>query len=149
MRTGRPINTKYFLAGLFFVLISACSSETENVLSPGKAVLEKGEVVYQKFCAECHGEQAEGAPGWRWPNAEGFYPPPALDGSGHMWHHSLPELRDTMNNGRMVSLVEGQPPVLRMPGWKDRLSAQEVDAVLAWLIARWPSEIRAEWQDVN
>jgi mono/diheme cytochrome c family protein len=97
-----------------------------------------GRRIYLANCAGCHGDRAQGAPNWRQRDADGFYPPPPLDDSGHAWHHSIAGLKEIIDNG-------SPPGQGRMPGWKDRLSIEDVDAVVAWFQSLWSDEVYAEW----
>ena len=98
-----------------------------------------GAGVFAQHCAQCHGANAEATPGWRKPNAEGNYPPPPLDGTAHAWHHPLDMLRRTIRTG-------GAPTGGLMPPFEDKLSAQDIDAAIAFFQAEWPEEIYTVWQ---
>ncbi len=113
----------------------------ERVTDP--KILALGERVFAENCARCHGERAQGAPNWRTPNAQGHYPPPPLDGSGHAWHHPWEMLRQVIR--------EGSPPgpQARMPAWKDRLSEREIRAVIAWFQSLWPEQVYQAWRDID
>jgi mono/diheme cytochrome c family protein len=100
--------------------------------------IARGRQIYQAHCAGCHGDRAQGAPNWRQRDADGFYPPPPLDDSGHAWHHSIAGLKEIIDNG-------SPPGQGRMPGWKDRLSIEDVDAVVAWFQSLWSDEVYGEW----
>ena len=101
-----------------------------------------GSKVFQKDCASCHGQTAEGAPQWQRRNADGKYPPPPLSGTGHAWHHSKAALRKTIENG---TLQQGGG----MPGWKQSLSNQDIEDVIAWFQSRWPDEIYQAWERMD
>ncbi len=98
----------------------------------------QGKRLFAGLCAECHGKDAAGTPNWRRPDANGNYPPPPLNGSAHTWHHSLEILRETIRNG-------GAPLGGVMPGFADKLSAQEIDAVIAWFQSLWSDEVYRIW----
>ncbi|OUC05661.1 hypothetical protein RY27_25860, partial [Litorilinea aerophila] len=72
--------------GLAAVLLSACGGQTPRQAS-ADATAPDGEALYLEYCASCHGERGEGQPNWREPNAQGVYPAPPHDSSGHTWHH--------------------------------------------------------------
>ncbi len=101
-----------------------------------------GQQVYQANCAGCHGENAAGATNWRQPGADGRYPAPPLDGSGHAWHHSTAVLIQMIRNGS----PDGQG---NMPAWGDKLSEQDVRAVIAWFQSLWPDPVYAAWYDMQ
>jgi mono/diheme cytochrome c family protein len=102
------------------------------------AQIARGGKIYQQNCAECHGSQAEGAPNWHKPGPDGKYPPPALNGTAHAWHHPMAALKHTIREGTQV--IGGS-----MPGWKDQLSEQDVEDVIAWFQAKWPDDLYQAW----
>jgi mono/diheme cytochrome c family protein len=101
-----------------------------------------GEQVYRQHCASCHGDHGQGAPQWRQAGADGKYPPPPLDGSGHAWHHPRQWLQDMIHEGS----PNGQG---NMPAWKDKLSDQEIDAVVEWFQSTWPDDVYAVWFEMQ
>ncbi len=100
--------------------------------------LARGAKIYKADCAVCHGANAEGAPNWQRPGPDGKYPAPPLDGSGHAWHHSKAALKMTIREG--TARLGGN-----MPAWKDKLSDDDIDAVIAWMQSVWPDEIYRAW----
>jgi len=89
----------YRIFSLLFLIFGlvACDAESINAGLPvpnaparqlDATQLALGKQVFQDSCASCHGVQAEGAVNWRKKDADGFYPAPPLNGSGHGWHHS-------------------------------------------------------------
>ncbi len=142
---------------LLLLGLTACSKET--TISPGDALdkilgtsqheqavvrnfdpaqIERGRTLFQKNCAGCHGEYAQGTADWRKPLDNGRYPPPPLNGTAHEWHHSTDELKHFILNG-------GPPGEGRMPGWKGILQDQEIDDILVWIKSLWPDEIYHGW----
>lgn len=97
-----------------------------------------GATLYQKHCQLCHGEGAASVKRWDKMDKSGQFPPPPLNGTGHTWHHPMPLLRRTIREGGVM--LGG-----RMPAFKDTLSAQEIDSVIAWIQSLWPDEIYARW----
>ena len=51
------------------------------------SVVAQGKEIYAANCASCHGDNLEGQPNWRSPDADGYLPAPPHDKSGHTWHH--------------------------------------------------------------
>ena len=98
----------------------------------------KGQGLFQKNCAACHGKQGEGAVNWRKPDANGKNLAPPLNGTGHTWHHSTKGLTRTIKNG--TGKIGGN-----MPAWKDKLSDREITLILTWIKAQWPDEIYTAW----
>lgn len=145
------------IAGLVLVGCSdndQASTPTSTVAPPPVAKLVKvqrqldfnqvrrGAQLFQQSCAQCHGQQGEGAPNWRQRNADGKFPPPPVNGSGHAWHHPMTALKHTIRNG--TEKLGGS-----MPGWKDKLSEQEMDDVITWFQSKWPDEIYSAWYQNN
>ncbi len=106
------------------------------------ALLAQGEQVYRQHCANCHGADASGAPDWRKRDADGFFPPPPLNGSGHAWHHSTEVLAGLIRDGS----PDGKG---RMPAWRGRLSEQEIGAVIAWFQSLWPQQVYDAWYEMQ
>jgi len=104
--------------------------------------IANGASLYKQHCAVCHGQSAEGARQWRQRDAEGFYPPPPLNGTGHAWHHSIPLLKQIIMDGSPQG--EG-----RMPAWRGKLTEQEADAVIAWFQSLWPDRVYAAWFEMQ
>lgn len=102
------------------------------------AKVVRGRKLFAQNCAPCHGSQAEGAPRWSTPGADGKYPPPPLDGTAHAWHHSTAVLKRTIREGTIV--IGGT-----MPPWGDKLSDEDMEAIIAWFQSLWPDEIYDAW----
>ncbi len=103
------------------------------------SVVQKGQGLFTRHCARCHGDNAQGDVNWRAPGADGRYPPPPLDGSGHAWHHPMPLLRDI--------ILKGTEPAGNMPGWEEKLSREDVDAIIYWFQSLWPEDVYTAWRD--
>lgn len=101
-----------------------------------------GESLYRQHCAECHGKGAEGAPDWRHRDAEGMFPPPPLNGTGHAWHHSVAVLKQVILDGSPA----GQG---KMPSWHGKLSEAEVEAVITWFQSLWPDQVYVAWYEMQ
>ena len=83
-------------------------------------VLAKGAELYAANCQLCHGDrEGEGAT----PGA------PPHNASGHTWHHPDAQLKETIFNGKAGFGL--------MPPFKDKLTEQEVDAVLSYVKTWW------------
>lgn len=101
-----------------------------------------GQQVFQDNCATCHGVKAEGAANWRQRDADGHYPAPPLNGSGHAWHHSLEVLKTSISNGSL----KGKG---KMPAWGDKLSEKEIEASIAWFQSQWPKPVYDAWYEMQ
>ncbi len=100
--------------------------------------VSRGGKVYQENCAACHGMTGGGGVNWRQSGPDGKYPPSPLNGTGHAWHHPLKVLFHVVKNGS----PGGQG---NMPAWKEKLSDEDMIAVIAWFQSKWPDQIYAAW----
>lgn len=87
-----------------------------------KAKIAQGKRLYLKNCASCHGLNAQGAFG------------PALNGYGHVSHHSPSKLLAQINNGG-----GGMPP------FKGKLSQKEQESILIYLHSKWPKKVKEKY----
>jgi len=76
---------------------------------------------------------------------QGCLPPPPRGSSGHTWHHSGQLLTDTITN-------DSRDPESAMSGFDDRLSDDDIAAILAFLKTRWGTDERqfrwtVTWQE--
>ena len=112
---------------------------------PAKVAL--GAKVYAQHCAVCHGAKLEGQPHWREKLPSGRMPAPPHDESGHTWHHTDEVLFGITKYGVRPKYA---PPGYQsdMPGFADRLSDDEIWAVLSFIASHWKTkelmEARAE-----
>lgn len=153
---------RVLMAALFTVTLSACSEHGEGGYGKGEhgkesseskdsvdnnnadrwyteSMVSQGKPLYQANCAQCHGGFGQGSPDWRKPTDDGRYLPPPLNGTGHAWHHSLDQLRGVIKYGRGPGVPSD------MPAWGEKLSDEEINAVMAWFQSRWPDEIYQVW----
>ncbi len=106
-----------------------------------------GKTLYAAECAACHGADLSGEPGWETRDADGYFPAPPLDATGHAWHHADALLFDIVKAG--PEAVVGAGYQSRMPGLGDRLSDAEILAVLAYVKSTWPLVISEAHNWVN
>ena len=103
-------------------------------------IVNYGDSLFQQNCAVCHGVNAEGTKEWKKRDENGNYPPPPLDGSAHAWHHSIPQLvRSIKEGGIKLGGV--------MPAFGDKLSNEEVLAMIAFFQSKWSDEVYKVWHD--
>lgn len=119
-------------------LVNWNASATERWFN--QAVVDYGAGLFQQNCAVCHGANAEGTSDWKKTDANGNYPPPPLDGSAHAWHHSIPQLARSIKEGG-IKLGGVMPP------FAEKLSDQDVLAVIAYFQSRWPDDIYTRWHE--
>jgi mono/diheme cytochrome c family protein len=120
-------------------LIISCSTTSTKIsrwYTP--AQVSVGKPLYATHCAGCHGENGEGAPNSDTPLPDGSYPPQPLNGTGHSWHHSLTNLRETIEMG-------GRHPGATMPRFAEVLNPDERKAVIAAFQNFWNNRIYNGW----
>ena len=102
--------------------------------------VDNGALIFQQNCASCHGANAEATTNWKETDANGLYPPPPLNGSAHAWHHDKELLKQTiLDGGAKIGGV--------MPGFKGKLSDEEIDAAIAFFQSKWPDEVYTKWAE--
>ncbi len=137
------------LSGLLAgILLSACDKAPTTATRAESVALSRdldspqvarGRVLYDRHCAECHGVQGRGPAGdWRIRDAEGMFPPPPLDDSAHAWHHPTAVLLEMVREGS----PQGQG---NMPAWKDKLSEQDMQDVVAYIKSLWSDQAYELW----
>jgi thiol:disulfide interchange protein DsbC len=117
--------------------ISAAESRWYN-----QSDVDKGSALFKQNCSSCHGVNAEGTLDWKKTDSNGKYPPPPLNGTAHTWHHSKDLLRKTILEGgaRLGGL---------MPPFRDKLSDQDIDDVIAFMQSKWTDDIYQKWASRN
>jgi mono/diheme cytochrome c family protein len=132
------------------VLLTACGQQEEAEKKQSQPVvtmpqqnfdtarITRGGRLFKEYCAECHGDKAQGAANWRQKGADGKYPAPPLDGTGHAWHHPKKILLMTIRDG--TGKLGGS-----MPAWGSQLREQDMNDIITWFQVKWPDEIYAEW----
>lgn len=139
------MNSKQLTATLLSVIaLTGCNMddgpEVDN--SSGRWYTQEqvaiGKQVFRNNCAICHGQNAEQTINWKQRLPDGSYPPPPLNGSAHAWHHPLTVLKMTINQG-------GAQFGGKMPGFKNKLSQDEVSAAIAFFQSYWSDEIYSAW----
>ena len=106
---------------LLMLALSACNSHTE-VPPNDEQLIAQGEVIYLEFCAECH----------------------QTDGSG--WSTLYPRLA----GNPIVNLHDAEPVIVTvvygmgsMPSFQDRLTTDEMAAVISYVRNAWGNQAPA------
>ena len=97
-------------------------------------MLEQGRRLYLQECQVCHGDARTGY---------GALPNTPIHGpTGHTWHHP---------DGQLKQLILGtlDYPGRTMPTFAEKMTAEEVDAVLEYLKSNWPSEQREAQDEIS
>ncbi|HET9475321.1 MAG TPA: c-type cytochrome, partial [Steroidobacteraceae bacterium] len=89
---------------------------------------EQGKVVYEKWCAQCHGDSGEGDG----PAARYMYPRP------RNFVTALYQVRSTASgllptDADIMNAIDNGLPGTTMPGWSDKLSSGDRRALLAYI----------------
>jgi mono/diheme cytochrome c family protein len=128
-------------AGSFFLFApTGVTAITVNAQPISADQLDQGQQVYAANCAACHGPAGEGQLNWRQPDANGVFPAPPHDSSGHTWHHPDQQLLQIIAQG-------GSMPGSTMLAYKGQLTEAEMIAVLAYIKTFWgpqESQFQAE-----
>jgi mono/diheme cytochrome c family protein len=122
---------------LFFLAIAYGCGEP----APDPAQLVLGLKLYAQHCAACHGANLEGQPTWQTRLPNGRFPAPPHDASGHTWHHPDEVLFGIAKHG-MVPPYAPAGYESDMPAFGGTLSDDEIRAVLAYIAASWPAEVK-------
>jgi mono/diheme cytochrome c family protein len=137
------------LATLLLAVSAGCSEapSPRPRADPGDAAkVALGAKVYAAHCTACHGARLEGQPNWRQKLPNGRMPAPPHDEEGHTWHHPDEVLFGITKNG----MKDYAPPGYEsdMPAFGDKLSDDEIWAVLSFIASHWKTrellEARAE-----
>lgn len=108
----------------------------------------QGRALYAKECAACHGKNLEGQiRDWRSRLPDGSLPAPPHDATGHTWHHPDSLLFEITKLGRLKA--SGGAARSNMPGFEDKLSDEEIWAVLSFIKSQWPDSIRRRHDQLN
>jgi len=142
------IGVVWLLSGIGFsavaitVIIASERADPENL----QQVL-KGQSVYGKTCAVCHGKNLEGQEDWKKRKPDGRLPAPPHDETGHTWHHPDDHLFRVTKIG--VTAILGGTYPSDMPGFEGVLSGEEIWAALAFIKSKWPPKIRNRQKRMN
>jgi len=113
-----------------------------------KNQVQRGQLVYIRFCSLCHGANLEGQPDWRKRKPDGKLPAPPHDETGHTWHHPDNVLFGIIKQG-LVPPYAPDNYKSDMPAWGDTLKDDDIWAVLAYIKSRWPEETRNIQAEIN
>jgi mono/diheme cytochrome c family protein len=97
--------------------------------------LARGAELYAANCQSCHGGATGG-------NLKDI--PPPHNANGHTWHHADQQLMNMVLNGIPFSLEEQ-----KMPAFRDKLTEEEVKAILAYIKTWWTEEQRESQKEVT
>jgi mono/diheme cytochrome c family protein len=131
------VQWRHALACHVLFLLPACGDG--SIGDPSNAAqVAQGKRMYEVQCASCHGAKLEGQPNWRQRLPNGRFPAPPHDANGHTWHHPDALLFDIIKRG----IGPHAPPGYQsdMPAFADRLTDEDIAAMLAYIKSTWPEE---------
>lgn len=113
-----------------------------------RQIVALGAMLYTENCASCHGENLQGEADWQNRDDDGYFPTPPHDETGHTWHHDDALLFGITKSG--IAKYSGDSGYkTRMPSYEDSLTDEEIIAVLSFIKAQWPVEIRQRHDEMN
>ncbi len=115
----------YMKTALLGILLFATGTFAGSELLPSSV---RGEGVYQRACAACHGDNGDG----QGPAAKFLDPLPRDFIAGQYKFRSTPS-GELPTDADLIRIVEDGIPRTQMPGWKRLLTPQEIHDVVAYL----------------
>jgi mono/diheme cytochrome c family protein len=120
------------------IILGSCGSSQNQGEQVSPALSESGQQLYNTNCLSCHGGPAGGSMSDM---------PPRHNANGHTWHHPDCQLIDIVLNGsgemgEMMRRMMGKPDTPSMPAFRDRLTEEEVRAILAYIRTWWTEDQR-------
>ena len=113
--------------------------------TPSQIELSQGSELFTNNCSSCHGIEGVGQ-NPESPNGGmldgGGYLAPALNGTGHAWHHPNLVLFKTIKHGSIASDSS-------MRAFSDRLSDKEIVMIIHYFKSLWPDPIREKHSNLN
>ena len=104
-----------------------------------------GSRVYGRICANCHGTELDGQLGWEKPLKDGTRLAPAHSADGGTWKHADDSLFKVVKFGGESMMADGG--VSRMPGFDNKLTDEEIWAVIAFIKSTWPTSVQEQQRD--
>ena len=112
-----------------------------------RAVVDVGKAIYAENCASCHGIALGGQANWRQRDADGYLPAPPHDETGHTWHHPDSYLFLMTKSG--IESMIGKSYPNNMPAYEDKLTDEEILAVLFYIKSTWSGRIQRQHDQIN
>lgn len=142
-----PMGLGFLFGAAAIVVIAAViwlalpRATTPSQVSTRSVEVARGEQLYNANCASCHGG----------PTGGGMMDyPPKHNANGHTFQHPDCELAQIVWNGgdamtEAMRQMMAPPDAPTMPAWREKLSTEEIDAVLAYIKTMWtPNERDAQ-----
>jgi len=136
---------RLLIGGILLILLLGCYIYQQNALpldslsrTPTQIEIFQGRGLFAKNCSSCHGINGVGQN----PDSpkgsitkDGSYLAPALNGTGHAWHHPDSVLFKTIKHGSIASYSS-------MRAFSGHLSDNEIILVIQYFKSLWPKNIR-------
>lgn len=106
-----------------------------------------GSRVYGRICANCHGAGLDGQLGWEEPLKDGTRLAPAHSTEGETWRRTDETLYEVVKFGGETLMPDGG--VSRMPGFGEKLTDDEIWAVIAFIKSTWPTNVQEVQQNAS
>ena len=120
---------------LVFGLWMASTSAPGWAATVGTALRERrGQEVYNASCIGCHLGPTGGT-------IDDY--PPRHNANGHTWHHPDCLIARVTRDGISERSALAPPDAPLMPAFRDRLSPDDIDAVIAYIKTLWTPEQRS------
>lgn len=110
--------------------LTGCSANAKPSVAPSRSAPDEGKALYATYCFQCHGGETGG-------KLRDI--PPPHNANGHTWHHPDQQLTQIILEGLSFSAPD-QP---KMPAFRDRLTVEQVQAILAYIKTWWTPEQRS------
>ena len=133
-----PILALFALVAALLVACGPDHGEASPSAAAAVSAAPTGQELFAANCAACHGAEGEGQPDWHIGNDDGTLPAPPLNGDGHTWHHADGLLYRIVSQGGAQFESPSDPGFKSaMPAFEDRLSHEEIIAVLTYVKSLW------------
>ena len=133
--------------GIYYLLPQKDYPVKISLYPKDDTIVSTGKEIYLQYCVSCHGEQLQGQSNWRQRDAEGYLPAPPHAESGHTWHHSDTYLFLMTKYG--IEKMIGKEYPNNMPAYEEKLTDDEIIAVLSYIKSTWPKEIQNQHDLIN
>ncbi|MCO6188352.1 cytochrome c [Rhizobium sp. L1K21] len=114
-------------------------------------VIALGHSTYATHCAACHGVNGEGQPGWQTESTPENPLAPPHDATGHTWEHADRAIFRYIKTGVLDDICTF-PAVAGgkgMPQFNHTLTDAEIKATIAYIVSRWPEQVRTMHEAIN
>ena len=123
--------------------ISLATLTADKSYSSDNRTFQRGGELFKEHCSACHGDEAvgqdPGQPSGGWDENNNRLAP-ALNGTGHAWHHPPSLLYQYINEGS----IDKNSPML---AFGDRLADDDIKAIIGYIQSLWPDEIMNKYKE--